>query len=72
VWFTVRARDYTSTSFVNTYGVAILFTCLNFFLPPVIKKLVVLEEYASGKAELQVTIIRVYLLRILSIYGEGP
>ncbi|EDQ90806.1 uncharacterized protein MONBRDRAFT_6695 [Monosiga brevicollis MX1] len=71
VWFVVQESTTSGQqTVVQTYGPTAVFSFINGALPYPIKKLpVFLEHYKHPKTEMAITILRTFLLRILTIYA---
>lgn len=69
LWFLIQQEDPADQSFWAVYDVVLVLSLSNLLLPPVMKRLVFLDNFTHPKRRLQVTIIRVYLLRMMNLYG---
>eukprot|EP01137_Pigoraptor_chileana_P018860 Opistho-2@79015 len=57
-----------TASFLETYSVSILFSLINGVVPNIIQQVVRLDKFATGRAELNATIGRIYVLRMVNLY----
>lgn len=71
VWFVVQdSRDAGEDQNIwDTYGSVVIFSAINGCLPVFVKHLPDFEKYKHPRSILQVTIIRTFLLRKLTIYA---
>ncbi|XP_065198487.1 transmembrane channel-like protein 3 isoform X1 [Sycon ciliatum] len=72
VYFTVKHDTENkikggSTSIVDTYGPSIVFSAINAIVPTILELLVVWSKYSSSKVDINVTIGKVFTLRIVNI-----
>ncbi|KAL4222610.1 hypothetical protein ACF0H5_018651 [Mactra antiquata] len=57
------------SDFISVYGTTIVFILINALVPGIVQKLPKMECYASGKDELNVTITRVFFLRMANLFA---
>lgn len=72
VWFVVQDKAQDNSGEKNawdTYGSVVIFSIINGMLPVFVKRLPDIEKYRHPKTILQVTIIRTFLLRMLTVYA---
>ncbi|KAK3578739.1 hypothetical protein CHS0354_010120 [Potamilus streckersoni] len=55
--------------FLSTYGTTIIFSLINIFVPMCIGQLPKIEKYTSGRYELNVTLARVFFLRMANLFA---
>ncbi|KAK3109101.1 hypothetical protein FSP39_023041 [Pinctada imbricata] len=58
-----------TSNFLNVYGTTLIFSLINIIVPMCISKLPVIENYASGKLELNITLARVFCLRMANLFA---
>ncbi|XP_065889131.1 transmembrane channel-like protein 7 isoform X2 [Dysidea avara] len=59
----------TIGEFLELYGTSVLFVVINALVPTLMGFLLLIEKYDSGKTEFNVTITRVFTVRILNLYA---
>ncbi|EGD81772.1 hypothetical protein PTSG_02485 [Salpingoeca rosetta] len=71
IWFVVLEQRFTSVgnNFVETYAPVLVLSFINGALPLAIKRLNNIEHYKHPRTASQVTTLRVFMLRILTIYA---
>ncbi|XP_074659498.1 transmembrane channel-like protein 5 [Tubulanus polymorphus] len=55
--------------FLSVYCVIIIFQTINIIVPKCVTQLPKMESYASGKEEINVTVARIYLLRLVNLFS---
>ncbi|XP_065888479.1 transmembrane channel-like protein 7, partial [Dysidea avara] len=59
----------TIGKYLGLYGTSVLFVVINALVPTLMFFLLQIEKYDSGKTEFNVTIMRVFVVRILNLYA---
>ena len=64
---TLGYKNPEKLNFLSVYGTPIVFTLINIIIPPIVYQLPRMENYVLGKTELNISIGRVFVLRIANI-----
>ncbi|XP_052259574.1 transmembrane channel-like protein 7 isoform X2 [Dreissena polymorpha] len=59
----------SKTDFLHVYGTTIIFSLINSLVPVCIQQLPKMENYTTGKQELNVTLFRVFFLRMANLFA---
>ncbi|XP_053394225.1 transmembrane channel-like protein 1 isoform X3 [Mercenaria mercenaria] len=57
------------TDFLSVYGTTIVFSLINSLVPVCVEQLPKIEQYESGRDELNVTLTRVFVLRMCNLFA---
>ena len=66
---TVDATEEESSDFISVYGSTVIFMIINSTVPMCIQQLPKFEYYATGKHELNVTLTRIFFLRMANLFA---